>query len=79
MPRQPYGRIRDVKRQIAFLIVLSSIALGNEVVMPPLNEKTFVGVWEAMPMQPLPTEVVHMEINKEGDSARFNLPVRSLN
>ena len=47
--------------------------------MPPLNEKTFVGVWEAMPMQPLPTEVVHMEINKEGDSARFNLPVRSLN
>jgi hypothetical protein len=57
-----------VTTQIVLCTILSSIAAGGEVVMPPLTEKTIVGVWEAIPMQPRPTEILHMEINKDNGS-----------
>src|SRR5438045_824595 len=31
----------------------------------PINRETIVGVWEAIPCQPLPILLMHMEINKD--------------
>lgn len=55
---------------LIFALVLRSVtALGNEVIFPPLNNETLVGVWEGfLEGPPGPLTLLRMEINAKGDS-----------
>lgn len=35
---------------------------ATESTLPPITPETLVGVWEAIPIQPMPTQIVHMSI-----------------
>lgn len=57
---------RVFKLIAAFLVFIPLVSTAWQDPLPPLNKKTIVGVWEAIPEDA--RLLYHMEINAKGDS-----------